>query len=144
MPTAAAVAAAAATAKIQALDAVASNAVLGLSQNTPVMAAGAVVTKVGAMPVVSAATSAAALHPALAQAAPALLPPGIFQAPSPVAPSLLGVPAGLQPLQPVVFYFSLFITEQCKMCVTLLQVSYRAPNSWKSNTKTAPKVAYNF
>ncbi|XP_037718746.1 poly(U)-binding-splicing factor half pint isoform X1 [Drosophila subpulchrella] len=102
MPTAAAVAAAAATAKIQALDAVASNAVLGLSQNTPVMAAGAVVTKVGAMPVVSAATSAAALHPALAQAAPALLPPGIFQAPSPVAPSLLGVPAGLQPLQPVV------------------------------------------
>ncbi|KAH8349699.1 hypothetical protein KR084_004384, partial [Drosophila pseudotakahashii] len=102
MPTAAAVAAAAATAKIQALDAVASNAVLGLSQNTPVMAAGAVVTKVGAMPVVSAATSAAALHPALAQAAPALLPPGIFQAPSPVAPSLLGVPAGLQPLQAVV------------------------------------------
>ncbi|KMY96829.1 poly(U)-binding-splicing factor half pint isoform X1 [Drosophila simulans] len=102
MPTAAAVAAAAATAKIQALDAVASNAVLGLSQNTPVMAAGAVVTKVGAMPVVSAATSAAALHPALAQAAPALLPPGIFQAPTPVAPSLLGVPAGLQPLQAVV------------------------------------------
>ncbi|XP_017060050.1 poly(U)-binding-splicing factor half pint [Drosophila ficusphila] len=102
MPTAAAVAAAAATAKIQALDAVASNAVLGLSQNTPVMAAGAVVTKVGAMPVVSAATSAAALHPALAQAAPALLPPGIFQAPTPVAPSLLGVPAGLQPLQTVV------------------------------------------
>ncbi|KAH8375668.1 hypothetical protein KR200_007285, partial [Drosophila serrata] len=104
MPTAAAVAAAAATAKIQALDAVASNAVLGLSQNTPALAAGAVVTKVGAMPVVSAATSAAALHPALAvQAAPAaaLLPPGIFQAPSAVAPSLLGVPAGLQPLQAV-------------------------------------------
>ncbi|KAH8297771.1 hypothetical protein KR054_009530, partial [Drosophila jambulina] len=104
MPTAAAVAAAAATAKIQALDAVASNAVLGLSQNTPALAAGAVVTKVGAMPVVSAATSAAALHPALAAqaAAPAaLLPPGIFQAPSAVAPSLLGVPAGLQPLQAV-------------------------------------------
>ncbi|KAH8232766.1 hypothetical protein KR038_007979, partial [Drosophila bunnanda] len=104
MPTAAAVAAAAATAKIQALDAVASNAVLGLSQNTPALAAGAVVTKVGSMPVVSAATSAAALHPALAvQAAPAaaLLPPGIFQAPSAVAPSLLGVPAGLQPLQAV-------------------------------------------
>ncbi|XP_017063514.2 poly(U)-binding-splicing factor half pint isoform X1 [Drosophila eugracilis] len=102
MPTAAAVAAAAATAKIQALDAVASNAVLGLSQNTPVMAAGAVVTKVGAMPVVSAATSAAALHPALAQAAPALLPREYSRPPSPVAPSLLGVPAGLQPLQAVV------------------------------------------
>ncbi|KAH8303761.1 hypothetical protein KR018_001536, partial [Drosophila ironensis] len=105
MPTAAAVAAAAATAKIQALDAVASNAVLGLSQTGPAlgMAAGAVVAKVGAMPVVSAATSAAALHPALAvQATPAaLLPPGIFQAPAAVAPSLLGVPAGLQPLQAV-------------------------------------------
>ncbi|XP_033238482.1 poly(U)-binding-splicing factor half pint isoform X2 [Drosophila pseudoobscura] len=107
MPTAAAVAAAAATAKIQALDAVASNAVLGLSQHPTNlgMAAGAVVTKVGNMPLVNAATSAAALNPGLAMpAAPvaALLPPGIFQAPTPVTPSLLGVPAGLQPLQAVV------------------------------------------
>ncbi|BFF98450.1 poly(U)-binding-splicing factor half pint [Drosophila madeirensis] len=107
MPTAAAVAAAAATAKIQALDAVASNAVLGLSQHPSNlgMAAGAVVTKVGNMPLVNAATSAAALNPGLAmQAAPvaALLPPGIFQPPTPVTPSLLGVPAGLQPLQAVV------------------------------------------
>ncbi|XP_068148396.1 poly(U)-binding-splicing factor half pint [Drosophila tropicalis] len=107
MPTAAAVAAAAATAKIQALDAVASNAVLGL-QNTPTlgMAAGAVVAKVGAMPVVSAATSAAALHPVLAVptapvTAAALLPPGIFQPPTAVAPSLLGVPTGLPTLQSV-------------------------------------------
>ncbi|SPP84857.1 poly(U)-binding-splicing factor half pint isoform X1 [Drosophila guanche] len=107
MPTAAAVAAAAATAKIQALDAVASNAVLGLSQHPSNlgMAAGAVVTKVGNMPLVNAATSAAALNPGLAMpAAPvaALLPPGIFQPPTPVTPSLLGVPAGLQPLQAVV------------------------------------------
>ncbi|EDV96428.1 poly(U)-binding-splicing factor half pint [Drosophila grimshawi] len=104
MPTAAAVAAAAATAKIQALDAVASNAVLGLSQNTPGLG---IAAKVNAMPVVSAATSAAALHPALAAlpTAPtvsALLPPGIFQAPGLGGPSLLGMPpVGLPALQSV-------------------------------------------
>lgn len=101
MPTAAAVAAAAATAKIQALDAVASNAVLGLSQNTPGLG---IAAKVNAMPVVSAATSAAALHPALAvptAPAAALLPPGIYQAPGLGGPSLLGVPVGLPTLQSV-------------------------------------------
>ncbi|XP_051860766.1 poly(U)-binding-splicing factor half pint isoform X2 [Drosophila albomicans] len=101
MPTAAAVAAAAATAKIQALDAVASNAVLGLAQNTPGLG---IAAKVNAMPVITAATTAAALHPALAvPAAPtsALLPPGIYQAPGLGGPSLLGVPAGLPTLQSV-------------------------------------------
>ncbi|KAH8302055.1 hypothetical protein KR044_002266, partial [Drosophila immigrans] len=101
MPTAAAVAAAAATAKIQALDAVASNAVLGLAQNTPGLG---IAAKVNAMPVITAATTAAALHPALAvPTAPtaALLPPGIFQAPGLGGPSLLGVPVGLPTLQSV-------------------------------------------
>ncbi|KRG07625.1 poly(U)-binding-splicing factor half pint isoform X1 [Drosophila mojavensis] len=101
MPTAAAVAAAAATAKIQALDAVASNAVLGLAQNTPGLG---IAAKVNAMPVVSAVTSAAALHPALAvptAPAAALLPPGMYQAPGLGGPSLLGVPTGLPTLQSV-------------------------------------------
>lgn len=101
MPTAAAVAAAAATAKIQALDAVASNAVLGLAQNTPGLG---IAAKVNAMPVITAATTAAALHPALAvPTAPvaALLPPGMYQAPALGGPSLLGVPTGLPTLQSV-------------------------------------------
>ncbi|XP_023160398.1 poly(U)-binding-splicing factor half pint [Drosophila hydei] len=101
MPTAAAVAAAAATAKIQALDAVASNAVLGLAQNTPGLG---IAAKVNAMPVVSAVTSAAALHPALAvptTPVAALLPPGMYQAPGLGGPSLLGVPTGLPTLQSV-------------------------------------------
>lgn len=102
MPTAAAVAAAAATAKIQALDAVASNAVLGLAQNTPGLG---IAAKVNAMPVITAATTAAALHPALAlPTAPvaALLPPGMYQAPAGLGgPSLLGVPTGLPTLQSV-------------------------------------------
>ncbi|XP_033150625.1 poly(U)-binding-splicing factor half pint [Drosophila busckii] len=97
MPTAAAVAAAAATAKIQALDAVASNAVLGLSQNTPGLG---IAAKVNTLPVMNAAATAA-LHPSLAVptvAAAALLPPGIFQAPNLGGPSLLGMPTGLPAL----------------------------------------------
>ncbi|XP_073845467.1 poly(U)-binding-splicing factor hfp isoform X2 [Musca autumnalis] len=55
MPTAAAVAAAAATAKIQALDAVASNAVLGLSAATPALGISPLAnTKVGNLPLTAA------------------------------------------------------------------------------------------
>ncbi|XP_030380406.1 poly(U)-binding-splicing factor half pint isoform X2 [Scaptodrosophila lebanonensis] len=105
MPTAAAVAAAAATAKIQALDAVASNAVLGLSATPALGIANAVAAKVGGLPVINPVNPAATvLHPALAvtQApATALLAPGIFQTPTIGAPSLLGVPAGLPALTTV-------------------------------------------
>ncbi|XP_055530154.1 poly(U)-binding-splicing factor half pint isoform X1 [Wyeomyia smithii] len=54
MPTAAAVAAAAATAKIQAMDAVATNAVLGLSAATPTLKVG-----LGALPITQTITTAA-------------------------------------------------------------------------------------
>ncbi|XP_004530482.2 poly(U)-binding-splicing factor half pint isoform X2 [Ceratitis capitata] len=99
MPTAAAVAAAAATAKIQALDAVASNAVLGLSANTPALGISplAAVAKVGALPI----SSAGALHPpglavpATTGATAAFLPAGVFQAPAALAPNLLGAAPGV-------------------------------------------------
>ncbi|XP_067636472.1 poly(U)-binding-splicing factor half pint isoform X2 [Eurosta solidaginis] len=102
MPTAAAVAAAAATAKIQALDAVASNAVLGLSATTPALGISplAAAAKVGALPIAGAGV----LHPpGLAVSATggsagaaAFLPPGVFQAPSAaLAPSLMGVAPGI-------------------------------------------------
>lgn len=89
MPTAAAVAAAAATAKIQALDAVASNAVLGLSATTPALGISSIGnTKVGTLPLAAAPSS---FHPSIALPAttgPAFLAASIFQNPS-VNPSLL-------------------------------------------------------
>ncbi|XP_014093333.2 poly(U)-binding-splicing factor half pint isoform X2 [Bactrocera oleae] len=99
MPTAAAVAAAAATAKIQALDAVASNAVLGLSAATPALGISplAAAAKVGALPI----AAASALHPpglavpAATVGAAAFLPAGVFQAPAALPPNLLGAAPGI-------------------------------------------------
>lgn len=83
MPTAAAVAAAAATAKIQALDAVASNAVLGLSATTPALGISPLAAaKVGTLPL-SAGTNA--FHPSItlpATTGPAFLAASIFQNPN--------------------------------------------------------------
>lgn len=64
MPTAAAVAAAAATAKIQAMDAVASNAVLGLSAAAPTLgipSIAKVLPSVGATPLVPATLQASGI-----------------------------------------------------------------------------------
>lgn len=99
MPTAAAVAAAAATAKIQALDAVASNAVLGLSAATPALGISplAAAAKVGALPIAAAGV----LHPpglavpAATGGAAAFLPAGVFQAPAALPPNLLGAAPGI-------------------------------------------------
>ncbi|XP_054731080.1 poly(U)-binding-splicing factor half pint isoform X1 [Anastrepha obliqua] len=99
MPTAAAVAAAAATAKIQALDAVASNAVLGLSATTPALGISplAAAAKVGTLPI----AAAGALHPpgiavpTTTAGAAAFLPAGVFQAPAALAPNLLGAAPGI-------------------------------------------------
>lgn len=108
MPTAAAVAAAAATAKIQALDAVANNAVMAVPAITQ-----AAVTKV---PVLPAPHPTAALHPQtispapppIAQMSPVaptipIAPPVILQPPQIIAPIVLGsVPVVLpQPAQSV-------------------------------------------
>ncbi|KAL5280305.1 PUF60 family protein [Megaselia abdita] len=93
MPTAAAVAAAAATAKIQALDAVANNAVMAVPQIT------AAVTKAPPLP---APHPTAALHPQtispvqpIAQISPVVstipvAPPVVLQPPQVIAPVLLG------------------------------------------------------
>ena len=94
MPTAAAVAAAAATAKIQALDAVASNAVLGLSAATPALGISPLTAKVAALPL---STVANTLHPNLslsANAGTAFLPAGIFQ--NPGIPSNITTASALQ------------------------------------------------
>ncbi|KAL9914918.1 poly(U)-binding-splicing factor half pint-like isoform 2-T2 [Glossina fuscipes fuscipes] len=89
MPTAAAVAAATATAKIQALDAVASSAVLGLSATTPTLGIFPLATtKVAALPLTAAST---ALHPNItlpAAATAAFIQAGMFQTPS-IASNLL-------------------------------------------------------
>uniref|UniRef100_A0A1A9WQF6 RRM domain-containing protein n=1 Tax=Glossina brevipalpis TaxID=37001 RepID=A0A1A9WQF6_9MUSC len=89
MPTAAAVAAAAATAKIQALDAVASNAVLGLSATTPTLGISPLAAaKVAALPLTAAAN---ALHPNItlpATAGAAFIQAGMFQTPG-IASNLL-------------------------------------------------------
>lgn len=94
MPTAAAVAAAAATAKIQALDAVASNAVMAVPQITQ-----ATVTKAPTLP---APHPTAALHPqtispvhTIAQVTPVvttipIAPPVVLQPPQVIAPIVLG------------------------------------------------------
>lgn len=82
MPTAAAVAAAAATAKIQALDAVASNAVLGLSAATPSLGISSLTAaKVAALPLT---TTGNTLHPTIAiptAAGAAFITAGMFQPP---------------------------------------------------------------
>lgn len=80
MPTAAAVAAAAATAKIQALDAVASNAVLGLSSTTPSLGISPLTAKVAALPL---STPGNSLHSTLSlpSTAASFLSGGIFQNP---------------------------------------------------------------
>ncbi|TMW47116.1 hypothetical protein DOY81_007804, partial [Sarcophaga bullata] len=94
MPTAAAVAAAAATAKIQALDAVASNAVLGLSAATPALGISPLTAKVAALPL---STVANTLHPNIslpANAGATFIPAGIFQ--SPGVPSNITTASALQ------------------------------------------------
>ncbi|XP_059225487.1 poly(U)-binding-splicing factor half pint isoform X3 [Stomoxys calcitrans] len=89
MPTAAAVAAAAATAKIQALDAVASNAVLGLSATTPALGISPLATtKVGSLPLSAAANT---FHPSLtlpANTGQTFITASMFQNPS-INPNLL-------------------------------------------------------
>ncbi|XP_061389987.1 poly(U)-binding-splicing factor half pint [Musca vetustissima] len=89
MPTAAAVAAAAATAKIQALDAVASNAVLGLSAATPALGISPLANaKVGTLPLTAAPST---FHPSIAlpvTTGQAFLAASMFQNQS-VNPSLL-------------------------------------------------------
>lgn len=99
MPTAAAVAAAAATAKIQAMDAVATNAVLGLSNLTtslgpptvlPALAPGAIQVGVGAIQPVG-----------LAVPPPGIAIPQQFRAPAPIIPgeiaAVLPAPAVVTP-----------------------------------------------
>ncbi|XP_037916997.1 poly(U)-binding-splicing factor half pint isoform X2 [Hermetia illucens] len=79
MPTAAAVAAAAATAKIQAMDAVASNAVLGLSAAAPTLgipSIAKVLPSVGATPLVPATLQASGI--AVPAVTPILNPPQII------------------------------------------------------------------
>ncbi|XP_075166036.1 poly(U)-binding-splicing factor hfp isoform X2 [Haematobia irritans] len=89
MPTAAAVAAAAATAKIQALDAVASNAVLGLSATTPSLGISPLTTaKVSALPM-SATTNAFHLPATTGQA---FITASMFQNPN-INPNLLSATA---------------------------------------------------
>lgn len=84
MPTAAAVAAAAATAKIQALDAVASNAVLGLSTTTPALGLSPLAAaKVTSLPLPT--TQVNALHSSIGLPAPtgaAFITAGMFQTPN--------------------------------------------------------------
>lgn len=101
MPTAAAVAAAAATAKIQALDAVASNAVLGLSASAPALgisplAASSVVAKTAALPLTALGASVGTIHPpGIALPAPSgttFHPAAVFQAPQLLAQGILAPP----------------------------------------------------
>lgn len=113
MPTAAAVAAAAATAKIQALDAVASNAVLGLSANTPAslgmspITAATVASKVSALPI-TAAAAVGAIHPpgigVPATTVAGFHPGTVFQTPNVVAQNILAPPGiiGVTANMPVV------------------------------------------
>ncbi|XP_065367365.1 poly(U)-binding-splicing factor half pint isoform X2 [Calliphora vicina] len=82
MPTAAAVAAAAATAKIQALDAVASNAVLGLAAATPSLGMSPLTAKVATLPL---STPGNSLHSAISlptTAGASFISTGMFQTPS--------------------------------------------------------------
>ncbi|XP_037945485.1 poly(U)-binding-splicing factor half pint [Teleopsis dalmanni] len=92
MPTAAAVAAAAATAKIQALDAVASNAVLGLSATSPSLGISPITAPGVVSKVLPIATAPNALHPPSVTASTgsgtAFLQAGVFQAPA-IAQTLL-------------------------------------------------------
>lgn len=79
MPTAAAVAAAAATAKIQALDAVASNAVLGLAAATPTFGISPLSAKVSSLPLPTPGNS---LHSTISlptTAVPSFISAGMFQ-----------------------------------------------------------------
>ncbi|XP_058465388.1 poly(U)-binding-splicing factor half pint [Malaya genurostris] len=94
MPTAAAVAAAAATAKIQAMDAVATNAVLGLSAATPTLKVG-----LGTMPItqtITTATNATLVAQAAVGQAAAITQPGLLVPPvtnvTSLTSSLLGNP----------------------------------------------------
>ncbi|XP_037810615.1 poly(U)-binding-splicing factor half pint isoform X1 [Lucilia sericata] len=92
MPTAAAVAAAAATAKIQALDAVASNAVLGLAAATPSLGMQPLAAKVATLPL---STPGNSLHSAISlptTAGTSFISTGIFQTPS-VASNIMAASA---------------------------------------------------
>lgn len=93
MPTAAAVAAAAATAKIQALDAVASNAVLGLASATPALGISPLANKITNLPLPT--PGANSLHPSIAlpnTAAATFITASMFQTPC-IASNIIAPPS---------------------------------------------------